>query len=91
MELFPFKGCIEILLVSIFKIFSLNKTKQKKTKRTSFKVNWYLPCFSAIFSKGDNFCVFLFASLDDEAFLKLGSTLKGKNLLLGEQILPFKS
>ena len=34
---------------------------------------------------------FLFASLADIALQKLGSTCKGKNLLLGKQILLFKS
>ena len=31
------------------------------------------------------------ASLEVDTLLKKGSTLKGKNLLLGEQILSFKS
>ena len=47
------------------------------------------PCLSAIFfSKGDNFCDFF--SLDPVNLFK-GYTLKGKNLLLEEQILSFKS
>ena len=45
---------------------------------------------SAIFAKGNNFCDFLFASLEDEALPK-GFTPRGKNLLLGQQILFFKS
>ena len=45
------------------------------------------PYFSAIFSKGNNLGDFLFASLYNMALLKLRSTLKGKNLLLMEQIL----
>ena len=44
--------------------------------------------FSAMLSKGDNFCDFLFAYLEDEVFQK-GSTLKGKNLLQWEQIFSF--
>ena len=43
-------------------------------------------CLWAMFTKGDNFCDFLFA-----CSFKIGSTLNGKNLLLGEQILSFKS
>ena len=50
-----------------------------------------LPCLSAIFMKGDNFSDFLFALLAEEALPKKGSTLEGKNLLLKEQILSFKS
>ena len=46
--------------------------------------------FCSFFAKGISFCDFLFASLEDEALPK-GSTLKGKNLLLEEQILSFKS
>ena len=36
----------------------------------------HLHVFSAIFTKGNNFCDFLFASLDDKAYLKLGLLLK---------------
>ena len=36
--------------------------------------------YSAIFYKGDNFCVFLYALLHPKPFWK-GSTVKGKNLL----------
>ena len=51
------------------------------------------PWFSIIFTKGNNFCDFLFAFIDNAALSKylIGSTLKGKNLLLWEQILFFKS
>ena len=38
-------------------------------------------CFSAIFVKGDNFCDFLFASLDSKVLPELG-------LLLKERIFP---
>ena len=51
------------------------------------------PCFSVIFTKGNNFHDFLFASV-----VQTGFTLKGKNLLqeeqiffLEEQILSFES
>ena len=48
-------------------------------------------CFSEIFAKGNNY-EFLFAFLKNVAFVtEIGSTLKGKNLLLGEQIPSFKS
>ena len=43
------------------------------------------------FSKGDNVCDFLVAFLVNETLQEMGSTLKGKNLLLWEQILSFKS
>ena len=43
------------------------------------------------FCKGNNFCDFLFASLAVETFQKNGFTLKGKNLLLGQQFFPFKN
>ena len=39
----------------------------------------------------NNFYDFLFVFLDDSAFQKKRSTLKGKNLLPREQILSFKS
>ena len=45
-------------------------------------------CFSAIFTKGNNFCNFLFASHDNVAFPKKGSALKGKNLLLRSKLFP---
>ena len=45
-----------------------------------------IPCFSTIFIKGNDFCDFLFASLDNTPS-KFGSTLKGQNLLGEEQIL----
>ena len=53
------------------------------------------PSFSAIFSKGDNCHDFLFAYLEDEVFLKMGSTLKGTNLhkansFLHEMTPPYK-
>ena len=44
------------------------------------------PCFSTNFTKGDNFCDFLMLLGQCSPF-KIGSTLKGKNLLLVEQIL----
>ena len=40
--------------------------------------------------KGNNFCDFLLTSLDNSPS-KMGSSLKVKNLLQGEQILFFKS
>ena len=43
--------------------------------------------FSAISIKGDNFCVFLFASVHIRPLLKKESTHKGK--CLREQILSF--
>ena len=48
------------------------------------------PCILTIFLKGDNFCDFLFAFLVMKPSHK-GSSLKGKNLLLVEQIRSFKS
>ena len=42
------------------------------------------------FHTGSKFFDFLFASLDNTALPKIGSTIKGKNLLLREQILSFK-
>ena len=48
-------------------------------------------CSSEIFAKGNNF-EFLFAFPKNVAFAtEKGSTLKGKNLLLGEQTPSFKS
>ena len=41
--------------------------------------------------KGSDFCDFLLAFLDDKALPKKGSTLKGRNNLLRDQILPFNS
>ena len=48
------------------------------------------PCFSDIFTKGNNFHDFLFASVADSPS-KLGFTLKGENLLQEEQIFSFES
>ena len=47
--------------------------------------------FSAIFSKGKNFCDFMFVSLVDETIQKRKTTPKGEHLLLEEQILSFMS
>ena len=49
------------------------------------------PSFSAIFANEDSFCDFLFVFLGHCSPIKIGSSLKGNNLLLGEQILYFKS
>ena len=57
----------------------------------NIKVNGYISIFFHQFSKGNNICDFMFASLEEKNPLKMGSTLKGKNLLLREQILSFKS
>ena len=59
-----------------------------------FLLRWMgtAPCFSTTFIKGNNFCDFLFASLPGGQKLPTcGSTLKGKNLLLEEQILSIKN
>ena len=48
------------------------------------------PCFGH-FIKGDNFHKFLFAYQYDKTLPKKRTTPKGENLLLQEQILPFKS
>ena len=54
---------------------------------TSCENVWvHLYFLSALFTMGNNNCGFLFAFLGNEI-----STLKGKNLLLEEQIFPFKS
>ena len=44
------------------------------------------PCFSDILFKVDNFCDFLFASMDDETIFERRSNPKGKNLLLKHPI-----
>ena len=50
----------------------------------------YTPtCFSVIISMGNNFCDFVFASLDKTA-LEIGSILKGKNLLLGSKFFSLR-
>ena len=46
------------------------------------------PCFFTIFSKGDNFNDFLFASFDNKTLSKWSSFLK-KKLLLQEQMFFF--
>ena len=60
---------------------------------SSPKLNGYTleSTFSAIFTKGNNFCIFCLLSWRQRNFSKMGSTLKGKNLLQVEQILSFKS
>ena len=50
----------------------------------------YMLNVSAIFTKRSNIRYVLFASFEDETLPK-GSPLKGRNLLLEEQILSFKS
>ena len=59
-------------------------------KTNCFKVDKYT---SAILAKGNDFCNFLFASLDDAVIqpFQTRSIFKGKSLLLREQILSFKS
>ena len=47
-------------------------------------------CFPAIFAKGDNFCDFLFASLDSEAYQN-GLYSQRKEFAPREQILSFES
>ena len=54
-------------------------------------MNGYITCFTAIITKGNKYCDFLIISLENEALQKKKSTLEGKNLLQGEQILSFKS
>ena len=52
-----------------------------------------LPCFFffCTFSKGDNVCGFLLASPEGQSLFKIGSTLKGKNLLpFGSKFFPLK-
>ena len=46
--------------------------------------------WTGLVTLGNSFCYFLFSSLDEVVFPKVGSALKGKNLLLKEQILVFK-
>ena len=48
-----------------------------------------LNIFFTNFKKGNNYCDFLFDSLDDET-PKKGYTLNRKNLLLKEQFLPLR-
>ena len=66
------------------KVFSAEGVKKKK-----YCYDLALKWDFLLFTKGDNFYDFLFAFLEDKALLKFGSTLEGKNLLLGEQILSF--
>ena len=46
--------------------------------------------FSAIFLKGDNFSGFLFASLDDVAFLRLGLLLQERICSKGSKFFPVR-
>ena len=62
-----------------------------KPHSNSFKVYRYTSMFfDHLFSKESNYHDFLFASLGNKTLQK-GFTLDGKNLLLVEQILSFKS
>ena len=76
-------------------LYSLNQLALKKLSLVSILL-WGSPSiffyvfFFFIFFKKDSFCDILFAFLDDKTLLK-GSTVKGKNLLLQEQILCFNS
>ena len=81
-SLFFYSNDTESHITTIFRLYDFSlKFKSEFGK---------LACFSANFANGDNFCVFLFASPGNEIFSKLRSTLKGKNLLLEEQILLLK-
>ena len=61
-------------------VFLLSKLcEEEQVNEPAFKVNGYI-------FRGSNSAIVIFASL-----LNLGQTLKGKNLLLEEQILSFKS
>ena len=51
----------------------------------------YASVFLCYVLRENNFCDFLFTSLDKEALFYMRSTLKGKNLLLEEHILSFKN
>ena len=53
----------------------------------TFKAYEYTFTISIIFTKRNNFYDFLFALLEQCSPFKIGSALKGKNLLLREQIL----
>ena len=62
-----------------FGLFECNRINVKSTPS----------CFITIFTKGNDFCDILFHR--PQSHFKMGSTMKGKNLLLWEQILSFKS
>ena len=49
------------------------------------------PPYYVVFSKGKQFYELPVGFPGGRNLFKMGSTLKGKNLLLGEQILSFKS
>ena len=50
------------------------------------------PTYVSLFlAKGSNFCDFIFCFSVKQDLFKMGSTLKGKSLLLEVQILTFKS
>ena len=57
----------------------------------SYSGVWVHLCISAIVQREKTFVDFLFASLDNIAFPNVGYTIKGKNWLIGEQILSLKS
>ena len=48
------------------------------------------PSFSAIYSKGDNFCDFLFAYLNDKVFSKWGLLLKERICSLGSKFFSLR-
>ena len=47
--------------------------------------------FSSFSTKGNNFCDFLFASLDNEVKLHVYYSVQGNNALLGDQIMKWHS
>ena len=50
------------------------------------------PCYTSIFSNGDNVCHYLFVSLDEKALPKFFSICTGsKHLLIQEKIVFFNS
>ena len=60
--------------------------KAKHSTCIRLKVRGYTTIFRPFISRGT---ILAISVLEDTAFSKMGSTLKGKNLLLQEQILSF--
>ena len=75
----------------------LNSVEHEKSFITSgpdcivyfvLKVYGYTSIYFAMFSKGDNFCDFLFAYLDDRVFPKRGLLLKERIWCDGSKFFP---
>ena len=93
------KICYKCILDSLSQRFDISLKAIKQVQRLYLNVSMAMqlyittfmgtpPSFSAMLSKGDNFRDFLFAYLEDMAFLNLGLLVKEKMCSNGSKFFP---